>query len=152
MALKAKRLSRVFLYILMGFIFVGLLGFGATSFTGGRQDVASVGEQGVDASTYVRTIQQELRAQQAQQGRAVTFAEAQERGLDRQVLAQLIVNASLDWASDEASISVGDEEVAKQLAAISAFQGADGSFDRDAYRFALRNIGMSERDFEEDLR
>ncbi|SEF93244.1 peptidyl-prolyl cis-trans isomerase D [Thalassococcus halodurans] len=152
MALKAKRLSRVFLYILMGFIFVGLLGFGATSFTGGRQDVASVGDQGVDASTYVRTIQQELRAQQAQQGRAVTFAEAQELGLDRQVLAQLIVNASLDWASDEASISVGDEEVAKQLGAISAFQGADGSFDRDAYRFALRNIGMSERDFEEDLR
>ena len=152
MALKAKRLSRVFLYILMGFIFVGLVGFGATSFTGGRQDVAAVGDEGVDASTYVRTIQQELRAQQAQQGRAVSFAEAQEQGLDRQVLAQLIVNASLNWAADEASVSVGDEEVAKQLGAISSFQGADGSFDRDAYRFALRNIGMTEREFEDDLR
>ena len=152
MALKGSRISKFFIWILMGLLLVGLAGFGATSFTGGRQDVANVGEVGVDASTYVRAVQQELRAQQAEQGRAVSFADAQAQGLDRQVLAQLIVSASLDWAADEAGISVGDDEVAKQLGAIPAFTGPDGSFDRDAYRFALENIGLNEREFEEDLR
>jgi peptidyl-prolyl cis-trans isomerase D len=49
-------------------------------------------------------------------------------------------------------LSVGDEVVADQILQIPAFQSINGSFDRDAYRFALQQAGLSESRFETQLR
>ena len=47
---------------------------------------------------------------------------------------------------------MGDAEVARQIREIAAFQGVDGTFDREAYRFGLERIGMSAAEFEAQLR
>ncbi len=152
MALKAGRISKFFLWILMGLLLVGLAGFGAVNLSGTARSVAAVGDQEVSVDAYARAIQQELRALQAQRGQAVTFAEARQAGLDTQVLSQLVLTRALDYEADRLGISVGDAEVAAELSAVSAFQGPNGQFSRDAYSFALDNAGMSEGEFEEDLR
>lgn len=68
-------------------------------------------------------------------------------GIDRGVLARLIASAALDSETARLGISVGDAEVARQIASITEFQGVDGTFDRDGYTFALRSAGLNEREF-----
>ncbi|MCE0504881.1 SurA N-terminal domain-containing protein [Roseivivax sp. GX 12232] len=152
MALKAGRLSKVFVWILMGLLLVGLAGFGATNLSGTARSVGAVGDQDIGVDAYARAMQQELRALQAERGGAVSFAEAQQMGLDTRVLSQLVLTRALDWEAERVGISVDDDLVANELAQIGSFQGPDGQFNRESYRFALENAGLTEGEFEEDLR
>ena len=152
MALKAGRISKFFLWILMGMLLVGLAGFGAVNLSGTARSVGAVGDKEISVDAYARGVQQEIRALQAQRGGAVSFSEARAAGLDRQVLSQLVVTRALDWEAERLGISVGDELVAAELGQVRGFQGPDGQFSRDAYSFALQNVGMTESEFEEDLR
>ena len=152
MALKAKSLSNLFMWIIMGLLLVGLAGFGAVNLSGSARSIGAVGDKDIGIDRYASALQQELRRIQSQSGQAVSFADAQAAGLDRQVLSQLVTATALEWEADRIGLSVGDEEVAEQLGAIQAFQGPNGAFDREAYRFARQNAGLSEAEFEEDLR
>ena len=49
-------------------------------------------------------------------------------------------------------LSIGDAALRDQIVDIPAFQGVDGSFDREGYTFALERSGTSEADFETRLR
>lgn len=152
MAMGKSKLSKTFIWILMGLLFIGLAGFGATSLTGTARSVATVGDKEVSTDAYLRSLRSEIDAYSAEVGRAVPISEAQSIGLDRQVLSQLITARALDNEAAGIRLSVGDDVVAEQLLQVSAFQGPDGSFDRDAYSFALRNQGLTETEFEEQLR
>ncbi|MCI5111530.1 MAG: SurA N-terminal domain-containing protein [Marivita sp.] len=152
MAMGKGKLSKTFIWILMGLLIVGLAGFGATSLSGTARSVATVGDKEVSTDAYLRTLRTEINAFAAQAGRAVPMSEAQMLGLDRQVLAQLVTARGLDNEAARIGISVGDDVVADQLLQVPSFQGADGSFNREAYSFALRNQGLSESEFEEQLR
>ena len=144
--------SQTFVWIILGLLFVGLAGFGATSFTGGGSAVARVGEAEVTAEDYSRALQSELRAIQAQAGRAVPLSEARNFGIDQIVLARLVGAAALDDQAMEAGISVGDARIAEEIRNTPAFTGIDGGFDEDAYRFTLQQNGFNSRDYEESLR
>lgn len=152
MAMGKGKLSKTFIWILMGLLIVGLAGFGATSLSGSARSVATVGEKEVSTDAYLRALRTEINAFSAQAGRAVPMSEAQMLGLDRQVLAQLITARGLDNEASQIGLSVGDDVVAEQLLQVPSFQGPDGSFNREAYSFALRNQGLSETEFEEQLR
>ncbi len=152
MAMGKGKLSKTFIWILMGLLIVGLAGFGATSLSGTARSVATVGDKEVSTDAYLRTLRTEINAFAAQAGRAVPMSEAQLLGLDRQVLAQLVTARGLDHETARIGLSVGDAVVADQLLQVPSFQGADGSFNREAYSFALRNQGLSEAEFEEQLR
>ena len=152
MAMGKGKLSKTFIWILMGLLIVGLAGFGATSLSGSARSVATVGEKEVSTDAYLRSLRTEINAFAAQAGRAVPMSEAQMLGIDRQVLAQLVTARSLDNEAARIGISVGDDVVADQLLQVPSFQSADGSFNREAYSFALRNQGLSESEFEEQLR
>ena len=144
--------SNIFVYILLGLLILGLAGFGVTSFGGNLGSVGRVGETEVTVEDYARALQTELRAATQQTGRNFTMAEARATGLDRQVLAGVVTEASLSEEARRMTLSVGDTRVAEEVRAFPAFQGFDGSFDREAYRFTLENNGFSPQDFEEDIR
>ncbi|WP_027259014.1 SurA N-terminal domain-containing protein [Leisingera aquimarina] len=152
MAAGMKQLSKTFIWILMGMLIVGLAGFGAVNFTSSASSVASVGDEEVSIGTYVRELQREQRALQAQTGQAVSMAQLSAFGLDRVVLGRLISLAALDHEAKDLGLSIGDENLIEELGSIDAFQGVNGAFDREAYSFALSNAGLSEKEFEEDLR
>ncbi len=152
MAMGKGKLSKTFIWILMGLLIVGLAGFGATSLSGNARSVATVGEKEVSTDAYLRALRTEINAFSAQAGRSVPMSEAQMLGLDRQVLSQLVTSRGLDNEAARIDLSVGDSVVAEQLLQVPSFQGPDGSFNREAYSFALRNQGLSETEFEEQLR
>ncbi len=147
-----KNLSKTFVWILMGLLFVGLAGFGAINVSGTTRTLATVGDATVSVDDYARALQQEQRAIQAQSGRSIPLSQLISMGVDRGVLSGLVASAALDNELGELGLSVGDEVLLKEITQISAFQGSDGNFSRDNYRFALDNAGLSEADFEEDMR
>ncbi|MBE1296839.1 peptidylprolyl isomerase [Phycobacter azelaicus] len=152
MAAGMKNLSRTFVWILMGMLIVGLAGFGAVNFSGSMTSVAIVGEREVTVDTYMRELQREQRALQAQTGQAMPMSQMTAMGLDQVVLGRLITLASIDNEVQQLGVSIGDENLLEELTKVPAFQNANGQFDRETYRFALDNAGFSEAEFEDDLR
>lgn len=145
-------ISKIFVWILLGLLIVGLAGFGATNLTGAARSIGSVGGQDIDIDDYARGLQEEIRAIEAQTRQPLSFSESQAFGLYRNVLSRLVTAAALDNEAARLGISVGDEVVAEQILAIPSFQSINGSFDRDAYRFALQQANLNEARFEEQLR
>lgn len=149
---KGGGISKIFVWALLGLLFVGLAGFGVGSFGGRVNSVASVGETDVDARSYGRALQEALRRQTELTGTRPTFAEAQAQGLDRAVLRDLLAEAALTEAARRAGVSASDDQISAEILRIPAFQGADGTFDPDAYRFAVDRAGFSVAEFEEQVR
>ncbi|TDL84109.1 peptidylprolyl isomerase [Palleronia sediminis] len=152
MAKGKNPITRIAVWIVLLLLIVGLAGFGATSFGGSTRVVATVGDTEIGVDEYARALQQEIRAITAQTGQAVSIAEARAAGIDRAVLGRLVTEATLEDEAAALGLSVGDARVAEQVSTISGFQGLDGSFDREAYRFALDRAGLSIAEFEEQLR
>lgn len=145
--------SKTLVWILMALLIFGLGGFGITNLSGGAiRSVGDVGGKEIDVNDYARALQQEMAAIDAQAGRSVSFAEAQAAGLDRAVLARLVTTRAMDAENARMGISIGDENLRKELLQISAFQGPDGKFNRESYRYALEQTGMSEAAFEDSIR
>lgn len=136
----------------MGLLIFGLGGFGVTNFGGGATAVATVNGRDVTANDYARALEQQLRTFSAQSGRALTLRDAQAMGLDAAVRNQLVGRALIDAELERIGLSAGDQEVQRQVLAISAFHGLDGKFDRRAYADGLRRAGYTEAEFERTLR
>ena len=150
---KAKgRTGRFFVWIILGLLIIGLAGFGVDGFGGGVRGVGQVGDREITADEYFRTLRREIRNVQEQSGQALPWSRVQEAGLDRAVLRRLVTTAALENEAMRLGISVSDETVRDEVLAIEAFQGLDGQFDRESYRFALQQEGWSEREFEDRIR
>lgn len=147
-----KKASNVFVWIIMGLLFIALAGFGIGSFSGGGSRVGTVGDIEITAEDYARALQDEIRARVAQTGTPVNLGDLRRDGIDQAVLQGLVARAALANEAQRMGVSVGDAEVARQITQIEAFQGVNGAFDREAYEFQLRNLGLDPADFEEDMR
>ncbi|WP_377187585.1 peptidyl-prolyl cis-trans isomerase [Ruegeria meonggei] len=152
MAAGMKKLSKTFVWILMGLLMLGLAGFGATSLSGTVRTVAHVGNETISIDAYVRELQREIRAVESQTGQPLQMSQAHEFGLDQLALSRLTALAALDNEVGELGISIGDENLQREIVAIPAFLGVNGTFDREAYQFQLEQIGMTDSQFESDLR
>ena len=148
----AKTISNLFVWVILGLLFVALAGFGIGSFSGGGAQVGQVGEVEITADDYARALDEELRARIAQTGQPITFSTLQAQGVDQAVLQSLVARAALAHEAATMGLSVGDAEVARQITEIQSFQGVDGRFDREAYEFTLRQNGLNPSEFEEDVR
>jgi peptidyl-prolyl cis-trans isomerase D len=152
MASAGKSISRFFVWIILGLLFVALAGFGIGSFGGGASRVGQVGDAEITAQDYARALQNEIRARIAQTQAPVNLADLRAQGIDEAVLQSLVARAALANEAAAMGLSVGDAEVARAIQGIEAFQGVDGSFDRESYEFVLAQEGLGPRDFEEDVR
>ena len=148
---KKKKGANWFVYGILILIMAGLGGLGATNFGGGTTAVATVGDSDIEVQDYARAIDRQMRLFGEQTGQRLTFAQAQEIGLDRQALGQLVRGAAIADETEKLGLSVGDEAVRERIVEVPAFQGANG-FDRTAYEFALRENGLTVREFEDDIR
>ena len=149
---QKSSISNKLVWVLMGLLILSLGGFGITNLGGTINNVGTVDGKPITVTTYARAVQQELDALQQQTGQAITFQQAQLFGLNQQVLGRLVNERALDAEAERLGLSIGDEAVRDELLNIGAFQGLDGNFDREAYSFALSNAGLSEAEFEQNLR
>jgi len=144
--------NRIGVWIILGFLFVGLIGFGATGLTGTIRTLGTVGDKTIPVQQYANALTQGIRAQEAEYGQPLPFALIQALGIDRTVLQQVVADRTLDNEAARLGLSVGDARVRDQILGASMFGGLDGTFDREAYREVLRREGLSESEFETGLR
>jgi peptidyl-prolyl cis-trans isomerase D len=152
MAAGMKKLSNTFVWILMGLLIAGLAGFGAVNMSGTVRTVATVGNQTVSVDEYYRELQREIRAIEAQTGQLLPMSQAVSLGLDQSVLARLVSLASLDSEVADLGLSIGDKNLQREILEIPAFQGINGEFDQESYKFSLQQVGLNDAEFEADLR
>lgn len=145
-------ISKTAIWILLGLLIVGLAGFGATNLSGTVRTIGTAGDMPISVDDYARQLQQEINAVAQQRGQALPFAQAQAIGIDRAVLQRLVTTRSLDHETAGLGLSIGDEELRNRLLQIDAFRGINGEFDREGYSFALQQAGLSETQFETQLR
>lgn len=147
-----KEISKGLVWLMLIFVLLGLGGYGVKNFGGRVESIGTVGDQKISTADYARALQRELNAQRAATGQPITMAEAQASGLVTQVRSRVIADAALDNEAARIGVSVGDDEVAKQVMGINAFQGPDGTFSRETYRAVLQQNGMTEAEFEAGIR
>lgn len=152
MAGGSNSISRTFVWILLGLLIVGLAGFGATNLSGTIRTIGTVGNQTISVDAYVRELQNEMRAIEAQTRQPLTMEQARTLGLEQIAVSRLVGLAAIDHETAELGLSVGDENLQQEIVQIQAFHNINGQFDRETYRFALQQAGISESEFEEDLR
>lgn len=152
--MAAKKSAQNFVvWILMGLLVLGLAGFGVDGFLSQRAaSIGAVGDREISTQSYMRALQDAMRQAEREGGQPMPISRALAQGLDQQVRAQLVTQAALEAEADRIGISVGDENVMRTVTSIGAFRGPGGSFDRDTYRFALENAGLTPTRFEEDIR
>lgn len=143
--------SKSFMWGLMGLLILGLGGFGVSNLSGNIRSVGSVGDVDIAVDDYARALQEDIRAVEAQTGQSLTFDQVEAFGIDGNVMGRLIGQAALDNEAQKIGLSIGDENLSKQIFEIDAFQGPNG-FDRESYKFALDQAGFTEAKFEESLR
>jgi peptidyl-prolyl cis-trans isomerase D len=150
---KKQSAQNVFVWILMGLLVLGLAGFGVDGFLSQRAtSIGSVGSREISTQAYMRALQDAMRQAEREQGQPMPMSRALSTGLDQQVRAQLVTQAALEAEADRIGIAVGDENVMRTVTSINAFRGPGGAFDRDTYRFALENAGLTPARFEDDIR
>ncbi|SEF41374.1 peptidyl-prolyl cis-trans isomerase [Jhaorihella thermophila] len=152
MAARIKNLSKTFVWILLAMVIAGLGGYGALNLSATVRTVATVGDEVVTTEQFARELQREIRVVEAQTGQRLQSDQIRQAGLDQMVLGRLIAIAAIDNEIAHIGLSVGDETLQKEILKIGAFQGPDGKFDRDTYKFQLEQAGLTEAEFEEDLR
>lgn len=150
---KKRSIGEIAMWGLMALLVLGLGGVGLTdAFSGQLQRVARVGDKDIDINIYARNLQGQIQQLSQQTGRQISFAEARASGIDQAVLENLMRERALDYEASQMGISIGDENLRDQILEIPAFQGLNGTFDREGYRFSLGNSGLTESQFEDRLR
>lgn len=139
-------------WVIIGLLFVGLLGFGAGGLSGSIRTIGSVGDKPISVAQYQRALNTQIRAFEAQVGSPLSFVQAQALGIDQQVLNTVVAERTLDNEAAQLGISVGDERVRQEVLQVPGFRGLSGDFDREAYRSALQRSGQTEAEFETSIR
>ena len=122
-------------------------------FTGfGGDTVATVGDEKIDAIAFQRELRAEMDQFGQRLGQPVTLEMAQRFGIDRAALSRLMSLAALDGATRQMGLTVGDDTVGNDIVTDPALQSVFGTFDRDLFRQALQNQGVTEERFVEQRR
>ncbi|MEL6958291.1 MAG: peptidyl-prolyl cis-trans isomerase [Pseudomonadota bacterium] len=141
-----------FVWIILGLLFFGLVGFGATGLSGTIRTVGDVGEKPISTSTYAQELDALIRQRSAMLGRPITFGEAETARLPERALANVVATRAIDNEALQMGISVGDEIISQRVLAEPAFRGTDGTFSTERYREVLARSGISVREYETSLR
>ena len=144
--------SKIFVWILLGFLFVGLIGFGTGNLSGNIKTIGKIGETDITVNQYVRALQTELRNTSQQFGQQLTLQQLQAFGIQQRVLARLVTDKLLENEAYKLSLSVDDKTVRDKIVSLNAFKGPDGNFNQDAYNYTLENAGYTTAEFEEEIR
>jgi peptidyl-prolyl cis-trans isomerase D len=124
----------------------GLTSIDITGATGGvsaGDSVAVVGDQKISASDLSAAVTTAFQNQQ-QQNPTLTMQQFVADGGITQVVDQVLQRTAIAEFARKNGLRAGKRLVDSELVQIPAFQGADGQFDQNLFKAALRQRGLSE--------
>lgn len=133
----------VFAAVVIVFVFwgVGTAGMGPQA-----QTLAHVNGKRIIDSDLQRLMRMYTRQNQS------SMNEAELKQLQSDVLDELILQEAMLQEAERLEIEVSDKEISFQVLQIDAFKGADGKFNEELYERVLKSDGLSQANFEEQLR
>lgn len=118
----------------------------------GRSSVASVGSVDISVERFRQIYNERIQQIATQEGRPIPADQARARGLDLQILGQLLSETALDEWTRRIGLGITDEEVARLIQQIPAFLGPDGKFDHELFLQRIRNASYTEARFVSEQR
>ena len=147
-------LGKAIMAVVMGFLVISFAIWGIGDiFRGfGRNAVATIGDSEISIEQFRQFYNDRLQQLGRQAGRPITPDEARTRGLDRQILAQLISETTLDEQAKQLRLGVSEAEIAKRITTDPSFRGPSGQFDRNRFEQLIRQAGFTESRFVDEQR
>ncbi|MGA8611880.1 MAG: SurA N-terminal domain-containing protein [Xanthobacteraceae bacterium] len=118
----------------------------------GHTYLAKIGDTEISADQFRQTYNDRLRELGQQLGHPVPAEQANALGLDRQVLGQMINGAGIDQIARKMRLGIPDAEIVQHVMNDPHFQTPTGQFDRTLFQYFLRNVGLSEQGYFDELR
>ncbi|MDJ1156855.1 SurA N-terminal domain-containing protein [Chelatococcus sp. SYSU_G07232] len=147
-------LGKLLIAVMFGFLILSFAIWGVGDiFRGyGSNTVATVGSTEISVETVRQTYQNELQTLSRRFRRAITPEAARAIGLDQQVLARLVTEATLDERARAMGLAASDEAIARSIREDPTFRNAAGQFDRLAFDDILRASGLTEAGYVREQR
>ncbi|MDG2267992.1 MAG: SurA N-terminal domain-containing protein, partial [Alphaproteobacteria bacterium] len=142
--------SKIFLLILAASF--ALWGVGDIFSSRNNPGVAAVGKLDVTANEFIQTYQRILTELNKNADGQITEEVAQSLGLPRQTLSQLINEKIIDIEVEKANITVPDEHLKKLIYSSSLFKDQFGAFSKQQFQYVLRQLGMDEKIYFEEIK
>jgi peptidyl-prolyl cis-trans isomerase D len=133
------------LLLVVSFAVWGISGQVQTGLGGNK--VVTAGGTSVSPMEYRLAYDRQINLLSQRFGQQLTREQATALGVDNQVLGQLVSGAVLDEQARKLGLGLSKDRLATLTAQDPAFQGPDGSFDRQRFDYVLRQIGMRPEDY-----
>lgn len=132
----------------------GIWGIGDIVRTGsiGSNSAATVGKAPISLQEYNHLLHERTERLQNKLGKAYSPSLARQLGINVQVINELVNDSLIDQEAAAQGIVVGDDAIVKDISSNPAFHNKDGNFDKEIYIATLRNHGLAEQRYVEDLR
>lgn len=113
----------------------------------GVKPLVQVAGKEISATEYTNALQRQLKQISQQSGQNVTIDDAHKLGLDKQVLDNLIANATIDAQRAKLKLAISDNTIRDGIFDNKAFHDSAGKFDPATYRRVLQANGLNEEGF-----
>jgi peptidyl-prolyl cis-trans isomerase D len=149
-----KRASGVVAKTLMALLVVSfaIWGIGDVFRGFGSRDLAQVGSIKIDVESFRMQYQDRLQQLSRQAGRGISPDQARALGIDRQLLGEIISEATFDEKARELGLGIDNETLLAHIHDNPAFRGPGGQFDPNRFYDVLRSAGFTEARFVESER
>ena len=142
-------LGRGFMAVVMGLITISFAIWGIGDiFRGfGLNSAVTIGKTEISIDQFRQYYSDRLRQLAGRLGTVLTPEQARARGLDQQVLAQLIAETTLDEQAKVLRLGISDADIVRRITAEPTFRGPDGRFNRFRFEQYIRDAGFTESSF-----
>jgi peptidyl-prolyl cis-trans isomerase D len=147
-------LGKALMAAVMGFLVVSFAIWGIGDMFRGftRNDVATIGGTEISIEQFRQYYSERLQQLGRQIGRPITPDDARARGLDRQLLGQLIAETTVDEQAKRLRLGASDADIAQRIADDPSFRGPSGKFERTRFEQIIRQAGFTESRFVDQQR
>lgn len=141
-------------FVILASVSIPFAFFGINNYFSAQNEtyVAKVGDVEISPDAFRDRLEQMRQQMRQQQGENFDSGYLEQPTVKRQLLDQMIDEEVLAQAATEAGAAISDARLRAEIAKIPAFQGANGSFDKNQYAILLSREGMSPQSFEERVR
>ncbi len=139
--------------ILLGVLIVSFAAFGINNVIAdlGSSTVARVGDEEITVREFQRAYNSELNRVAQQIGQVPTPDMAMQLGIPSSVIQGLAAEAAISALGRSLNLGVSEDQLGRLLRADPNFAGLLGGFDRSTFSQRLRQMGMTESEYFEQL-
>src|ERR1043165_145229 len=118
----------------------------------GLNSAIRIGKTEISLEQFRQYYNDKLQQLGRQLGRPISPDQARQLGIDRQVIAQLVGETSLDEQAKNLKLGISNADIADRITNDPAFRGLNGQFDRFRFEQIIRNAGFTESRYVEEQR